>query len=437
MNTSKAAEPLSRLGRFALWWIFGAAFLMAAVFALSNPPYEAPDEPEHVQYIQFIAQKGTLPNWNLPELRTPHGHHHPLYYVLMSPLGRLPIEPGARNGLSVQWGGPRADVPRYVIDHDNWPIKLLRLINALFAALTAVQVARLAKFLVPGNGWIAAGLTVAFLPQFAFSGGSVSNDPLTALLCTTAVLAFVSAESRAQFFRAGVWIGLALLAKKSGLVLLPVLVLYWLIFRRKHWQSGDPLAAFGVAVAMLLPLIIRNMALYGQPLAEGIEREMFPDLLSPKTLSDPYFTGEFWRQLGSSLIAKFGWMNVEVPRIIHVPYVLSAILAITGCVYGLRRGTDRRPSAMAALLFGFSLLGLIYYNLTYSQPQGRLLFPAIASLGLAIALGLQWLQERFPTFGRWLGTGLVALCALSALMSLRVNSAFYARPDIAVPQSIE
>ena len=56
---------------------------------------------------------------------------------------------------------------------------------------------------------------------------------------------------------------------------------------------------------------------------------------------------------------------------------------------------NRSPQAIIlALLVLLTFGGMIYYNLTFVQHQGRYLFPALIPIGLGFALGIdQWLSK--------------------------------------------
>jgi hypothetical protein len=94
----------------ALWWVV--------------PPFETPDEPDHLAYVSFVAERRALPNQRVPAQTVENeGTQPPLYYVLAAAIVRalasdatVDVRP-ACNLLHVWNGGPRADVPFY----HHWP----------------------------------------------------------------------------------------------------------------------------------------------------------------------------------------------------------------------------------------------------------------------------------------------------------------------------
>ncbi len=74
-----------------------------------------------------------------------------------------------------------------------------------------------------------------------------------------------------------------------------------------------------------------------------------------------------------------------------------SIVTVTGWLWWVIEGGRRKISASAivlGLLVVLTFGGLLYYNLTFVQHQGRYLFPALIPLGLMFTLGLdQWLDK--------------------------------------------
>jgi hypothetical protein len=116
------AEPDLRLMPTRREWAAAAiGVVFAAVFTVLLPPLEAPDEPAHLAYANFIAARGELPNQYDPERAVyGQGHQAPLYYVVASVLVRAVTDDGqvtvekAPNAAHQWHGGSRLDVPLFV-----------------------------------------------------------------------------------------------------------------------------------------------------------------------------------------------------------------------------------------------------------------------------------------------------------------------------------
>ena len=100
----------------------------------------------------------------------------------------------------------------------------------------------------------------------------------------------------------------------------------------------------------------------------------------------------FFRILFRSFWGMFGWMGVVLDDGFYILYLVLTVLGVAGIVLG-------RWMAMGQLLRHKALLGwaallvfgeVAYYNLTFIQPQGRYLFPALVPIGLFLSSG--WWQ---------------------------------------------
>jgi hypothetical protein len=207
-----------------------------------------------------------------------------------------------------------------------------------------------------------------------------------------------------------------LLTKKSLLALLMGwgLLIAWLLWRgvgsRRDVAKGALLALL-VMVTVSGWWLIRNLMLYGDLLGSEMERRTLPELVQERSLFSRYFLASFWRVTLFSAIGIFGWMNVLLPLWVYALGTGLLFLALMGLV----RGWRGMPIGLRWCLVWVFLQvgGLVWYNLTYTQPQGRLLFPVL-SVGLAlIAYGLaQWLSTR------WMRMALVGFALLAALLHL-------------------
>jgi hypothetical protein len=100
-----------------------------------------------------------------------------------------------------------------------------------------------------------------------------------------------------------------------------------------------------------------------------------------------------------SFWAQFGWMAVPIDARIYTALAMLSGVATLGFVVRLVEGREGRPLATRAglLLACAALLTLathLGYNLSFYQPQGRYLFPALIPLGLAWSLGWQAALRR-------------------------------------------
>jgi len=402
--------------------------LFATVFAAVVPPFEAPDEPAHLAYVSFVATRAELPSQYDPQRALPslfgmivtEGHQPPLYYALAALLVRLvapggSIEAVARPNPEHAWnGGRRVDVP--LLQHtagvplprvsDRFAFLLLRLFSVALGAANVATVLVLARRLLPGCWQLVPGIFVATLPQFLFMSAVISNDGLANLLATLCLLQAMrlldAPDRRRSYLVLGILLGLALLAKKTALFLLPglALLLGCMAYRRRGrlaWIALSALVMLGSALLVAGWFFVRNKLLYGDLLGTQMERATLAVLVQEKPLTSAYFRTQFVDELFPSFVGRFGWMQVSLPSAVYWFYGLLLGISAAGVVSAV--WARRFPAALAALaaVFGLSCFGgIIAYNLTYSQPQGRFLFPVLSLLAALLAAGLRELLHPRP-----------------------------------------
>jgi hypothetical protein len=234
----------------------------------------------------------------------------------------------------------------------------------------------------------------------------------------------------------GAVFGIAALAKLTVLVLAPlVVVVPWLRTRDVRSALRDGVVAGGTAALLLLPWMVRNVVLYGNPLAIGVGSVSFADLaalLPPEaiaTLARPAPSRAFLQYWGA-----FGLYNNLTWPVVPAVLVPLAAVAVAGAFrpgVGLAAPGLARLAPAFGLALALAVAGLASFSLRYHAAwQGRYLYtvmlPAAVLLatGWARAVPLGWR----PAFALALGIGLLVL---DAGLVLKLAS-FFAR----VPQAM-
>jgi hypothetical protein len=272
---------------------------------------------------------------------------------------------------------------------------------------------------------LAAGL-VAFNPQFLFTSALVSNDALVTALSAALLCLALRQESEfsiqysevpnlkrwsptLRFTTLGLVFGLALLTKQSALLLGPLLL--WAAW----WASGGRFVAFGqfsliwgcTALAIAGWWYVRNWQLYGDLFGLEVFQAEFSTQAFDWRSTEAWMDG--FVQLFASCWAHFGWMSLPAPGWTIGVYGVMCGLALLGL---MRLATDQwrltttasgvssaihSPLCGVVLPIALALLWVVAFALTVGLVawQGRLLFPALASIAVALALGLQELSRFF------------------------------------------
>lgn len=405
----------------SLLGLLAVSTILLIGWSLAVPIFEAPDEPHHWLFARYINDKKWLPVFNkeLVEANSP-----PLYYVLIAPVASdTPFPPvfvdknGKTNplGLNTTLGEGKPAIKIYQNDINDfgkyWPMRAARLLTVVMSVIT-ILFTYLAGQEATGRvttGLLAGGI-VAFLPQFSFRGSQISNDALVATFGAASLYFMVRLIRRGFSWPSGLLAGVAITGaylSKISAIFLPVPLALALLTEKMPWprRLGRLAALGGLMLALVFPWTLRNIVLYGDPFANNIMYSVVSNIVVKKPLTSPYFYTIFPAQLSQSFVGVFGWMNLWMPLWVYLLYGVIGLLAIGGLIWGwLQHKLDRRLILIILIMPILNLLVVVNINLSFDQPQGRYMFPAIAAIGLLVALGL----ESWPFWRRsshWLLLG--------------------------------
>ncbi|MBX3463203.1 MAG: glycosyltransferase family 39 protein [Planctomycetes bacterium] len=392
-----------------LWLALVCHVALATSYLLRTPCFEGPDENAHYQYAWHLANAGTLPvapgHGAAPLDQAALAHHPPLYYALLATaldaLGASDTvfstvpNPAFRQPSALHWlhGGderpPRARAHR--------TLAALRAVSVLLGLLSLLAVHRLARIACPDRPATAdaAVLLVACLPMWSFVHGVLGNDTLATLVATAtlALLARVWRDGALPWPRAlglGALLGAAACTKLTTAFLgLLALAALWRAGRRDRRAWGPALGALLVAAALGLPLLVRNLQLYGDPLAMNVHDAAFATI--PAEYRWPWFWGGFLPQVFASLFGNFGWFALPPHPALLASGATGAGLALAGLLahrVGPCRAALPQPLPLLLGACGLVFAGTAWFNLSAPQPQARLLFPAVGPAAVLLAAGL-------------------------------------------------
>jgi 4-amino-4-deoxy-L-arabinose transferase-like glycosyltransferase len=414
--TGRSPRINASVARLLLVPILLAYGYIAVGYARATPRWNNPDEPAHVNVVRQVAMTGTLPvlspgDWDndlLARLTTSwfpndyeidgiryEGHQPPLYYLLAAPVHRLTV-----------------NMP---LNRQILALRLFSIAIGAIAVIAAFVVAREAALDRPILAVLTAA-TVAFVPMNTAISAAVNNDALATALAGVTLAALMVGRRRGFSDRwaigLGALIGALVLTKLTVYVYIPlILVTLFLAGLARTRTASRPSPAhggggWGVGASVLRwPLIasvvaflvsgwwiVRNMLVYGplDPLAMsrhdqivvGQQRWAAYDLES---------LDFFFRILFRSFWGMFGWMGVVLDDGFYILFLVFTVLGVVGLM--LRSSALHQTSLLAwATLLVFAEVA--YYNLTFIQPQGRYLFPALVPIAVFLSKGWWSLATR-------------------------------------------
>ncbi len=415
--------------------IIAVAFvLLATVYSLVTPLFEASDELWHYPMIKYLADHRLALPVQDPANPGPwrqEGSQPPLYYVIgaaatfwidTSDIDAVRrINPHADIGIVVPDGN--ANMVVHDDEREDFPwsgtalaMHIVRFLSILMGLGTVILTYSLGRELFPASAAVAlaAAAFVAFNPMFLFVSAVINNDNLSTLLATALLVLVVRLVKRAEtppgwrtYALIGVTAGAGMLAKYQIGFMLPLVALALLIvsLRTRDWRP----VVVGGAISGGLTILIagwwyaRNYHLYGD--ATGIN--VFLDIVGRRAV--PADLHQLWTERDAFMMSFWGFFGgVNVPMR-HAVYTLFNVLvgfAALGLLYALAREivsrwrTRRdalRPAANRPLILArlFAVIwpvvvfvSLLSWTRQTWASQGRLWFSAIAALSLWIAVGL-------------------------------------------------
>ncbi|MEO8287160.1 MAG: glycosyltransferase family 39 protein [Chloroflexota bacterium] len=421
--TGTSQPATSATGRVALYLIVALYLVTATVYNVTIPVGEAPDEADHIRYVEIVLKTGQLPTIPKDSPRYSYeAEQPPLYYLMQAAWMRLlwpnstllpdlQLNPdfSADTNFSFERGTPlNVFLHNYPSARDT-PVHLMRLFSTLLGLLTLLLIwmaARRALHNSEAPAIIATGF-VAFLPGFTFTSATVSNDSLAATAGAAILLASIymlqcGPTAQAALLN-GLATGLGMLSKRSLLVMLPVIALVPFLTtsstRRQRIQS----ASLSVVVALLLGVwsLVANVITYGDPFATAATLAAKAEIVSPLQgrpgywLSVPYHLA-----LYNSLWGAFGIRNIDLPNLLYAFYYILCLLALVGFIRRRKDLFTSDPPLLLLLVVTFLLVnaGVAYQNTQFWAVQGRLLLPAVPALALGVAFGLSLVaRDILPT----------------------------------------
>ncbi|MCH2539159.1 MAG: glycosyltransferase family 39 protein [Anaerolineales bacterium] len=443
--------------RFSLRILLPAFFAIGFIYDQSTPIFEASDEAWHYGFVSEITSGRGLPIQRLGDLTTyrQEGSQPPLYYVLAAALtswvddndvaGYYSYNPFAQVGVP----GTSTNVNMFRRTYsEGFPVQgvplavhLLRFLSLGLGCGTVAITYMLARSLFPGHPAIAllAGAVVAFNPMVVFISASVNNDNgiwfLSSLIMYMLVIFVQDGVSvqrplkrvlKPAFFPwvLGILLGLAILTKLSGLLLVPVIAVFllWKAKREGNWRCfwRDSLIVGFCVVIMTGWWFYRNWVLYGEILGDTMMAQVYGfTRVGTVSLSDLMFE---WRGWWYSLWGVFGAFNILPGNWVYVFFNTFVVLSICGVVKLFRTGRSymgsnydvRVAHGLMILFLALTIVGNIYWSLRQHALQGRHALGAVAVMSTYLAAGVVVLGgESREKLVAWIMTAVLFIVSLA------------------------
>lgn len=425
----------------------------ALTTSLLTKAWEANDEPDHVEYVEFILQHGSIPR--IAPSDGNESHQPPLYYALTAAWQSLLQIPrfslGFDHGVFTTQYGSGPSVPplnrsieigatrnvQFIYTHQYTPrqrqiavwlheLRLLSVIFGLGTVLLAYACARIVRVGEPMA--LSVGLLVALLPKELTVASVVTNDSLVITLCSAALACFLLAERarmegrfrqrRLSVLGMGVMLGAAAITKFNSLPIAAVLLLLlaWPVVRGLLTQNQDPknhtlrtlrrlvvdVVVSGAAfIAVSGWWFVWNEVHYKSPLAtlaaEKNVENMTRGIYHPAHSYVHLLFSIVPHQLFQSLWYDDAWNYLQLPVWINTLFLALAALSLTAGTWALlhQRTLGRlQVAAMLGCLLG-ALIACVQVAQSTSHVEGRIAFVGLCAFALIASVGMKATVGRF------------------------------------------
>lgn len=412
-------------------------------FALLQPVWSRVDEAQHFHFIQYLYEERALPvqgqTFISPEVievsrredqwgwRPEGTTSAPVY---LDPAGWITVPAGLNDNDReewVRWNLWRfnyesmqpplyyaVNVPLYAVLPDDPLIRLyaMRVLAALMASTMIPLTWLIAREAFPDSRLVLYGAPLAamLIQGYTLNMAQVTNDALANPLAAAAILILLRSIAREVTWKrtvlAGILIGASLLAKMTTIFLIPVaLMAYGLILAYRREKPGRAIvhgaAVIAVAVALVLPWTIHNIALYGDATGVSAARPMMSSFfMSPLVSIETLRVNELWSTFW------FGepiWPELPFPLSGYTAVGIFAAVAagLAGLLYFFSRGRAEVRSVQPGIIFlvftfiiGFAVSLVLPFGSGIGGVPGRYLYPLIPVIAFLLVFGVDRLFRR-------------------------------------------
>lgn len=447
-----ASSPVRRVrdldtsGRIVLLLV-AFAVIRGILYALVSPPFSAPDEKGHYDYLASLYEHG---------LRMIEGREKgqpPLYYLLCLPVFSA-------------FAGQTSDFQVYALAANNVSLASLLAVRCFSALLTATTVPLAywtARELCPGDRFVTLGAAafVALVPAYGWVGASINNDSLASVFSSVVVLLLVRGIARGFTLRSCllvVAIAAAGVGTKSTALpvaaVVPLAVGARLTFQLwPRERAVRALLTVGALAALFFASPLRSLVL--GPVGKIMRNPMTLDFMRAdrvKVFTDGLDVWPFVYQF-KTFWGSFSNDSVQLPSVAFFLLALvsgASVLGILVRMVGIRRSNEKAfegPSGTWCVRSQLTvLIGLValewaisfarFYNNqalqlstivagwndNFTLLQGRFLYPAMVPIAFLFAWGLRaLLPSRWADRSTWLVVAVLLVVDWVAIATLALG----------------
>jgi hypothetical protein len=194
--------------------------------------------------------------------------------------------------------------------------------------------------------------------------------------------------------------GLAFITKMHTLFL-PAVWLFALLTSgliRSHYKQTA--AAIAVWAFIAAGPLIRNYVLYRDIFLLRTEALVVAPYRTDHPLFSTYFIDMFPKWMARSFVGWFGWMNLLSPQWVYDVFMWLLLFSVCGYIGVVAaRKVSGRVTMVFVVAIGLNLMIVVTANMTFTQPQGRYMFPTLNVICVLFAIGLRGIPRLRTAVG--------------------------------------
>jgi hypothetical protein len=409
------------------WLCAAVACLNATCWSIVTPPFQVPDEPEHIAYVKQLAEKSRLPtregNFSVEELalfqelRLQSVAERPQHKTIATAAEQQKLQHllsllGSRPAEGSQYAGVAAAQPPLYYALEAFPytigragtlldrIALMRLLSAIFGGLTALFTFLFVRETLPRVrwAWTVGGLGVALVPLLGFMSGAVNPDSM--LVAVTAAIFYCLARGfrRGLTRKAAVVLGAATavgFATKLNFVgIAPGVILGLILLSVRAARTAGRAAYVSLAIALAIALappalyvlvhaaaghstfgIVSNGIDATQGSLSKVLSYIWQLYLPPLPTMHHDFTGLFtaWHIWFKGYVGLYGWLDTTFPQWVYELALIPTFAIIALCARSLYAQSRALRGRLGELLvygaMGLGLMVLIGADSYHAYPK--------------------------------------------------------------------
>lgn len=453
--------------------LFALSLIRGVIYSAVIPPWQAPDEPQHFEYVMLVHDKRRLVTGQdmSPALRdelTVSMRTHSFWrFAPVAP--DLPQGAGPSQMLSSFWANTESQLyqpPLYYaiaasllsltgLEDVTMQLYAIRFVSVLMGAGVVLLAYLSMRSLFPRDLFLQIGVPgfILFLPMHAHITGSVNNGNLAELLASVVIYLVTISLKRGLSVSRAAMLGLVVFAGlyskrtfffAAPLVLLALPLSLWLHPPRVSWKRIAGLAAGvgGSGVAALVLWQRGDLLRFWTGLYFDLGFNHYFDLAGMFSVLRQRYP-VYARTLLEGFWARFGWWSVSLGSIWYWLISLICLVALAGVlifVYRLIRGSQTLATwqRTSLALYAFSIVMIVLGTVSTflainatgegtfkgAAPQGRLLFPALIPIATLFLIGV---REVIPANWRFQASimGLLSIVLFDLLALARYVVPFF------------